>query len=182
VSDFSTQLLRSAPRLNLIAASSPLIGIAQIDETAASAVYPAANRALYYPVLIDTPMTFTQMATYNGATAKGKIDVGIYDETFERLVNIGLTAQSGTSTLQLFNIADTTVNPGLFYFAITCTSAEATFLRGTVSGIRQQAGGVFQQALGSEVELPKTATPAGGPLSSSYIPLFFASANDAAVL
>lgn len=178
--DFSTQILRSSPRQVLIAAAGPIIGTNDLLETAASAVYPAANRALYYPIIIDQPVTVTQMWCHNGATVKGKVDLGIYDAAFNRIVNKGLTAQAGENTIQLLDIADTLLMPGLYYFAITSTSAEATFFRGTAAAVRQRAGGVSQKTLAGEEELPATVSTTAP--ASAFVPLFGASLSDAAVI
>lgn len=180
MSDFATQLVRSPP-LGLIVAGSIWPDAIENVPTGESATYPATNRALYYPFLVDLPCTATQMFTYNGTAVAGKVDVGIYDEVWKRLVNIGLTTQAGTSTLQLFNITDLALAPGFrYYMALTCTSTTATFLRGTAAALRQQAGGVQQQNLGAELALPETATPAN-PVSA-YIPLFGISFNAAGIV
>ena len=180
MSDFPAQLIRSAPRQVINAGGGVHIGSIDLAESAAAASYPAANRALYFPILIDRFCKITQMWCFNGTVEKGKIDMGIYDEAKNRLVNKGLTTQTGTSTLQLLDITDTTLVPGLYYFAITATSTETTFFRGVINVLKQRAHGVQQQALGAEVELPTTATFANP--ASTYIPVFGASLSDAAVI
>jgi hypothetical protein len=179
MSDWATALLRSVPRQVILPGAGALYGSLDMVEQSASAVYPAANRALYFPFLIDTPVTVTQAFAYNGTVEKGKLDIAILDASWNRLVNKGLTAQSGTSALQLLDLTDTLLMPGLYYGGFTATSTEATYFRGVTSAIRLQAAGVQQQALGAEVEIPTTATPANP--ASAYIPVFGFSLSDSAV-
>ena len=66
----------------------------------ASATWPSANLAIACPIYIDSYGTVVKLWTANGATASGNFDIGLYDESFNKLVSIGATAQSGTSTIQ----------------------------------------------------------------------------------
>jgi hypothetical protein len=182
MSDWPVQVLRSTARQNIIAAGGPLIGARDLTETAASGTWPTANVARFYPYISDEWRLVTQMWCHNGTAVAGKIDMGIYDAGRGRLVNKGLTTQEGVSTLQVLNIADTWLEPGaLYYFAITCTSITAQFIRGTAGAANRQRGaGCAQQNLGSELELPATATFA--VIESSFVPLFGASVSRKAVV
>lgn len=135
--------------------------------TAASAAWPSANRAVYIPFMIGAPVTIAQMFIHNGATVSGNIDIGIFEESGRRLVNSGATAQSGTSVLQLFNIADTLLHPGRYYMAISIDNATATLLGHTIAGTAQKAFGVLEQA--SAFSLPTLATFAAS--TQSFVPL-----------
>lgn len=157
------------------AVGAPTVSCAQ---PASSAIWPAANRAIYVPILLDQTVLIKQMFTYNGTVAAGNIDIGIYDSTGAsaspgtKLVSSGSTAQSGTSTLQTFDIADTTLTPGLYYFAMAMSdAATATIFRSSVNLLVLSGAGVGQQA--SALPLPSTATPASP--GSSYVPVFGAS-------
>lgn len=135
----------------------------------ASTVYPAANLAIYTPFSVDRPVIVTQLFAYNGASVANNIDVGIYTEGGTRLISAGSTAQAGTNTLQLFNIADYTLAAGAYYMAVALSrdaGTETLFAR-AVSVILQQCFGVAQQA--SAFPLPATATFAS--VTNAYFPL-----------
>ena len=91
--------------------------------SAASATYVAANRAHYIPFVVSEPITVVQLFAYNGATASGNIDMGIYDAKGTKLVSIGSTAQAGTNALQTFDITDTVLGSGRFYLAVAMDNA-----------------------------------------------------------
>ena len=139
---------------------------------AASAAYPADALAMFFPFYVTKPVITANMFTYNGATAIGNVDVGVYDEAATRLVSSGATAQSGTSTLQTYNITDTLFGPGLFYLAITLDDTGAglgTLFRGTI------AQAMFGRAIGMAQQATQTTLPAAATLAAfaqTYIPLF----------
>ena len=123
----------------------------------ASATYPTANLAIFYPVRVTRSFTAAQLFVLNGATASGNIDVGIYDSSGTRLVSSGSTAQSGTSAVQAFNIADTLLAAGWYYLAVAMDNTTGTLLRSTVNHFTAAASvGVGQQS--SAFPLPATAT------------------------
>lgn len=119
----------------------------------ASAASPA-NRAYYIPFVVYKPFTVKQMWTFNGATASGNLDVGVYDSNGTRLVSNGAAAQSGTSTLQVFNITDITIQAGQYYMAVSNSSATATYFRYSMT-VTQQTGMLIQD---TAHPLPATAT------------------------
>ena len=128
----------------------------------AAAAWPAANRALYVPLIVETPMTIFQLAMYNGAVA-GEVDIGLYSypgtgTAATRLVSAGKTAMAGASQPQVFNVADTAITPGVYFLGFVCsTVTTATFFRSVPALAQLQLAGVQQQALGETV-LPATAT------------------------
>jgi len=137
-----------------------------------SGAWPAAKRAIFVPVIVEVQMTINQLAVLNGATISGNVDLGIYSypgsgTAASRLVSIGATAQAGESKPQVFNIADTALKPGLYYFAMVATSATAAIIRSTAEAKLLQVCGVQQQA-GLE-SLPETATFSNP--GSSYAPM-----------
>ena len=108
-------------------------------QAAASGTWPAANDAVLIPFFLSAPTRIQRLFCYNGATAAGNIDLGIYAATdgatdMTLLVSSGSTAQSGTNTLQTVSI-DITIGPGTFYFGLAASSASATFFRNTLDGI-----------------------------------------------
>ena len=135
----------------------------------ASATWPSANLALYIPFVLVHPVLVVKLWIHNGATASGNVDVGIYDEKGTRLTSAGSTAQSGTSALQIFDITDIFIGPGLFYMATSHSSTAGTRFRVALgSTVDNKAGGMLQQA--SAHPLPATATFA--TLSNNYVPMF----------
>jgi hypothetical protein len=127
--------------------------------------WPSANLALYVPVRVGRRVTVYQMSWEVGAQ-NGNCDVGIYTEDGTRLVSAGSTAV-GAAGLQVFNITDTVLGPGMYYLAsVLSTVTTATILSGAppiphcrLSGCRQQA---------TALPLPATATFAN--YGVAYVP------------
>lgn len=127
-----------------------------LNLSASSAAWPTANLALYVPFTVEAPFTAKLIGIENGGTASGNIDVGIYDDQQNRLVSKGSTAQSGTTTVQSFDITDTLLLPGLYYLGIafdgtTGTTRSFTGITVPLLGLC----GVLQQA--SAFPLPSPA-------------------------
>lgn len=160
------------PRASVNILSSDVSGIGEfISHTRiamASVAWPAANRALYFPFYFEVPVTVTELFTYNGGTASGNIDIGLYDSQKKLLTAIGSTAQAGTSALQFFNITDTPLLPGAYWLGHVHSNTTGTYIA-VNAGIGHQADayGCGREALGSTA-LPATATFATG--GSTYIP------------
>src|SRR5262245_23440599 len=89
--------------------------------------WPAANRAIYQPFMVEKTLTVYQIG-FEVVTQAGNYDVGIYDELLNRLVNLGSTTVPAAGTAKA-NIADTTLTPGLYYAAMNCSSATASIVR-----------------------------------------------------
>jgi hypothetical protein len=92
----------------------------------ASTVWPATNRIILVPFRIATPMLIVKMWFYNGGTASGNLDVGIYSVDGTKIVSAGSTAQTGTSTIQTIDTTDTMIGPGLFYIASVMDNTTGT--------------------------------------------------------
>lgn len=152
---------------------SPLSSMVEIAMAAqqgagASAVWPAANRAIYVPFYLVERMTATKMFVSNGAAVSGNIDLGIYNAAGTRLVSSGSTAQSGTATAQVVDITDTVLEPGTYYMALAIDNTTATTLRNGGAAILLKGMAFAQQA--SAFPLPATATLAA--VASAYTPFF----------
>lgn len=126
--------------------------------TFASGTFPAANAAIYMPFRTSATVVIATIEVLNGAAVSGNVDVGIYDEAQRRLVSSGSTAQAGTNVIQVFNITDTPLAPGLFYMALACDNTTATFIRTAAPVYETRPLGMAQQA--SAFALPATATMA----------------------
>lgn len=137
--------------------------------TPASATYPAANRAIYIPLVVTKDITVVKLWCVNGGVTSGNIDMGIYNSAFARQVSIGSTAQAGAGAIQEFDIADTALSAGLYYIGIAMDNTTGTLYRYTsaIGGFHFQAYGLAQEA--SAFALPATATPAD--FATAYIPL-----------
>lgn len=147
------------------------LNVQDTDLAPASATYPAADRALFYPVRLSQPVLVKVLYWVNGATVAGNVDVGIYDEAGTRLLSTGSTAQATVSVLQQVNVTDTLIGPGLFYLAIAASLATATFLSQNAAADTMLQAGVAQMA--TAMPLPATATLE--KMVSVYKPLFGAS-------
>jgi len=136
-----------------------------------STSYPAANRILYIPFSLGRTVVVAQMFVYNGAFTGGpNINLGIYSQSGTRLVETGTTAQTGTSSLQVIDITDTTIGPGSFYLAVIATATTANmFMINFTNAEFARAAGLFQEA-GTGSTLPTTATFSS--TTSSVVPMF----------
>jgi hypothetical protein len=136
------------------------------------AAFPAANRVIYCPVMVEVPVTVYQLGWGNGAL-NGTAEAGIYTEGGTRLVTTTATATSGASSPQFVNIADTALVPGIYYLAmVASTVTTATYARSSINVAYLRMCGVRQEASAS---LPSTATFATA--ASSYMPFICASLN-----
>ena len=115
------------------------------------------NKAIFVPFEVYAPCTIVKMFVFNGGTAGGNWDAGIYDETGKRIVSSGSTAMVGTDDLQELDITDTVLAPGHYYMAIVndnntggvyALNPDVEVTRGL--GILHQESGAFP--------LPATAT------------------------
>mgnify|MGYP001614663655 CR=1 FL=1 len=139
--------------------------------TNASSAWGTANLALYVPFFVTEPLIVVQMFALNAGAVNGNIDVGIYGSTGTRLVSLAPAAASGANTIQTFNITDTTLQPGLYYMALSNSGTTHTFLSiipsaDAVDVIRTM--GVFVET--SAGTLPATATFAAN--TQAFIPYF----------
>ena len=126
--------------------------------TSINTAWQTANKAAFIPFSVYAPITIVKMFVVNGATVSGNIDVGIYDAFGARLVSKGSTAQSGTSTIQTFDITDTLLQPGLYYMAIAMDNTTGTLLQWTPTTNHASTMGLFEQA--TAFPLPSSFTAA----------------------
>ena len=120
-----------------------------------------ANLACYVPFSLVEKRTALKMWVYNGSTASGNIDVGIYRADGTKLVTMGPTAQSGTSDLQVLDITDTDLPPGeQLYMAFAASAGTTTVFRMTGSAQTSQiaACGVMEQSGLSSGTLDRKST------------------------
>lgn len=138
----------------------------------ASAALGTANLARGFPFLLPEPATVAKVWWYNGATANGNVDVGIYSEDGRLLMSVGSTAQGTASVLQEAVPTGTlTLGRGKFYMALATSSTTATFFTvgGSVASNLQllKGAGCFQAA--SAFALPSTIAFAA--LAAALVPI-----------
>ena len=70
------------------------------------------------PFFVQSRVVAQQLWWINGTgPMAGSIHMGIYDDTYTRLVTSGAVAVSGTNVVQSADIADTTLERGTYYLA-----------------------------------------------------------------
>jgi hypothetical protein len=174
MTDFSNLLFPQQTPFGSVSTFGEGSAAAELSETLAvrwnttAAVWPAALRVIYTPVVLQRPYTVTKAGWINGSTVAGNVDAGIYDENGNRLVSTGSTAMAGASTLQTVDITDTKVGPGVVFLAMVTDSATATFIiNNSINVSLSRCSGIQQQLLGA-MPLPATWTPANPALAFSY--------------
>lgn len=137
-------------------------GVGIVANAAASAIYPVANVAYFYPVTLTAPRTFQKAFWVNGTAVAGNVDVGIYTlsgTTMTRVVASTAEAQATVSVMQVATtFTPTTVGPGRFYWAISCTSITAQFWRMVLNLNVLRSMGAYQSA--AQSPLPPSCTVA----------------------
>jgi hypothetical protein len=125
-----------------------------------SNTWPASNRVIYMPFRVAQPITIIQFLTFNGAAVSGNLQVGVYDANGVLIVSSASTAHTGTNALQVVNVTDTRIGPGLFYMALTfdnTTSACMGFAPAALTTQMTRMLGLMEETPGS-FGLPATAT------------------------
>lgn len=136
----------------------------------ASAVWPAANLALFYPFSVSAPITAVKLYSINGNVASGNIDLGIYDGAGTRLMSSGTTAQAGTTGAQIIDTTDYVLAPNVqYYMAMAMDNGTGTTRCWTTAGTGKFAMmGMAQMA--TAFPLPTNATYA--LVGQAYVPMF----------
>lgn len=129
---------------------------AKLMDASASAVWPAANRAIFVPFYLPSTMPVTQLFSFNGSAVSGNIDVGIYDIAGVKRVSAGSTAQSGTSTIQTFSVS-AELSQGTYYLAQALDNGTGTTVRATFANNSFTTSFGLQQ-MAAAFPLPATAT------------------------
>lgn len=141
----------------------------------ASVAFPTANDAYLFPFRLGSDFTVAKLWWFNGGTASGNVDCGIYDQNFLLKTSTGSTAQSGTNAVQSVDITDYVLRKGLYYLAVSMDNGTGTLfaVSGTNPTILTKTAGSVQMA--SAFALPSTITPAAN--TDGYVPLFGLSAR-----
>jgi hypothetical protein len=127
--------------------------------TPASAAWPGANLAIFYPFCLAGFYLVRKLWWANGATATGNVDAGIYTIGGARLTSTGSTAQAGTSVVQSVTLGTPLLlASGSYYMALAASSASATFLRHSIGARALNRFGMAEQTA-SAFPLPDPITP-----------------------
>lgn len=121
--------------------------------------YPTASLALFFPFITDVPIVVTQISHENSSTVSGNVDVGVYDELGNRKVSKGGVAQAGALGLQVHDVTDTPLPPGVYYMAFVLDNATGQVNRATAPAVVARSCGAKEMA--SAYPLPATATLVG---------------------
>lgn len=122
-----------------------------------NAAWPSANLLIGYPVRLFSPAILTKLWIYNGTTASGNLDLGVYDARGTKIVSSGSTLQAGTSALQVIDITDTPLGPGDFYVCGAMNGITGTVMMSTW-GHNSQGYAQGQIQMVTAFPLPATAT------------------------
>lgn len=127
----------------------------------------AANCLLAWPFVLETQTTFYKGFWVNGSgTIGGNREVGIWDDSYNKIVTTGAIAASGTSVPQASVFASSatpTLGPGQYYIGMACsvttTGNQFRWPVTTIGAGIQQGLGCWKQASITLGSLAATATP-----------------------
>jgi hypothetical protein len=136
-----------------------------------STTWPVTRLVMYVPILIPFRARIFQLAFHNGSAVSGNVEVGIYDELGNKLVSSGSQTQTGVSTLQLFDIADTDIGPGVIYLASVIDNTTGTGLRAGTAAQLLRVCGMQQQTLGA---MPMATTATFTAYAQAWVPMMCA--------
>lgn len=114
-------------------------------------------RAIYVPIRVASRVTVVQLGISVAATATGNIDLGIYYPNGTRIVSTGSTTKLAASGVQVVDITDTVLVPGLYYLGANNSTTGDTFNCASITAPLLASWGVLTETLGS-VTLPATAS------------------------
>lgn len=160
--------MKTLPRTSISTFSSESLGgLESALGSSNSVAWPATNDAIFVPFTLSCPILVKRLFAGNGNVASGNMDVGIYTYSGAKIISAGSVAQSGTVTLQFFDIADTYLSPEIYYMGMAINNTSATVRRCNITVIRERHYGVVKMA--SAFPLPATAVFA--TMTASIVPL-----------
>jgi hypothetical protein len=159
------------PMVSVFDRQSGWIGISHASSPA-SAAYPEADRAYYYPIALRSSGVVRRVWWANGATTTGgaTIEVGVYADSGYgpgTKVISGSATQGTASQVQFVDVTDTPVSSGLHWLAIRSSSATNTTVFRSNLGASYDSSFMFIQASASP--LPATATPIEATASEVWL-------------
>jgi hypothetical protein len=160
MADFTTQTVRRGARgiLSPLSPDTPIgqhIGFNSAYGFGGTNAAWTANRAVYMPVLVENPITVTDMG-FLVNTQSGNVDAGIYSWNGAKIVTTGSIAM-GAAGFQNLALVDTLLTPGWYFIAFAASSATANVATSIATVPVGRICGFQEQALGA-LPLPATAT------------------------
>lgn len=141
--------------------------------SSASATWPSANYGIFYPFKLQQPATLYQFYVSNGATASGNLDIGLYLDDGSAVVRRGSTAQAGTSAVQLLDVTDTLLSPGVRYWVgLAMDGTLGTCLRQTGNTNVGQLRACGVRGMASAFSSGLVATVTFAALNQNFLPHF----------
>ena len=168
----------AVPRRSLHSIDSNAAVMIRGSSSPAGAAWPTAGLAIYVPVIVPRAIIVKRLWYANGNTATGNYDIGLYDASGAAIVRRGSTAKNTTPGEAVWDCTDTTIGPGLYYLALSCSNNTDTFYRWTPTVPVATANGLLTET--SAMPLPTTATFAITQ-SLAYLPVLGLLTNAAAV-
>lgn len=136
---------------------SPVMGASGGAAFSSASNTPTANCIKYIPFTLRETVTVYKLWWHNGANVAGNVDVGIYDANGTRITSSGVTAQSGTNSIQSVTLGTPiSIGPGSFYLAALETSTSGRLAMNSTGVEIIKTWGVLEQL--STSPLPATAT------------------------
>jgi hypothetical protein len=137
-----------------------------------------ANLAVFVPFGVSRPFLVREMWWFNGSTAGGNIDVGLYDTAGNRLASLGSTAQGAASSIITSStFTDYTLAPGDYYMAFAASATTAAV--GFYSAAANISAGFGVGQMTTALPLPNPATIV--PLTNAMVPYFGLNGNTVAM-
>jgi hypothetical protein len=143
------------------------LGALNGGSTPSSGAWPAANDALFVPVVNKQTVLIKRLYAINGGTVSGNIDVALLSKGPRLLRSAGSTAQSGTNAPQFFDVTDIVIGPGIYYLSVALDNTTGTLFRGNISLRYLQAIGMAKQASGFAIP----SAPTLATVTANYLPL-----------
>jgi len=144
--------------------------------TATNAAWPAANRAMYYPLILPEPCTAYRFFWVNGTTVgTHNFQMGLYNDNDAgddgpgtSIVLGNQTLSAGASACQFDDITDTPLPAGRLWIALWGSGTTPSLFRHAPSStLARHMCGMGQASLTGG--LPATATPVSVGTLTTYI-------------
>jgi hypothetical protein len=143
----------------------PLSGSSVLNQA-----WPSANIAIFIPFNLEKPCLIRESFLVSGTlTTSNTIDIGVYDESFNRLFTSTMTVNAASTAFNSSSSTDVIIGPGSYYMAMAC-SGTRNVLGTNVGTVVYKGAGVMEQAGLSGSTLPATASPV--EFTRTNIPLF----------
>lgn len=171
---FAASVPRGVMANNNLSALDLIYGVGwTTNATASSQAYPAANLALYVPIIVPRQVTIYEGFVLSGTlTTSNTVQVALYDEAGVKIVGTSdfTVAVASVIVNSSANLTDTVVTPGRYYLGFGCSGTRNFFASVPSTAGTAAAGGVCEQTGLTGSTLPGTATFA--TTTRAYVPVF----------